>query len=161
MTLSQVEALRAQVRGARGIISANVVGRAANHMRQHRWAILFIMVVVVTVANVPMKPAALDKSVKIGATTVHYKVVLPKNYDPSKTYPGILGSVGGPQTMNAVDNVIAWNFRDEAEKRGYDRQQVANDLGALRYKSFDSSCNSVIPPNPPKSEQVALRSDAA
>jgi predicted peptidase len=60
-----------------------------------------------------------EKTKKIGGTTVHYKVVLPKGYDASRAYPGILGFGGGPQTMNTVDSVIARNFRDEAEKRSY------------------------------------------
>lgn len=63
--------------------------------------------------------AVLDKTKVIAGTTVHYKVVLPDNYDPAKTYPGVLGFGGGPQTMNVVDSVIARNFRDQAEKRGY------------------------------------------
>src|SRR5215469_14075587 len=61
----------------------------------------------------------MEKTKSIAGTTVHYKVVLPKNYDASKTYPAILGFGGGPQTMNTVDGVISRNFRDEAEKRGY------------------------------------------
>jgi predicted peptidase len=89
-------------------------------MRQHRSAILFVMAVLVIAATVPVKADVLDKAMNIGGTTtVRYKVVLPKNYDPSKAYPGVLGFGGGPQTMNVVDNVIARNFRDEAEKRGY------------------------------------------
>jgi hypothetical protein len=45
--------------------------------------------------------------------------VLTKNYEAGKAYPGVLGFGGGSQTMNVVDRVIARNFRDEAEKRGY------------------------------------------
>jgi predicted peptidase len=60
-----------------------------------------------------------EKTKMIAGMTVHYKVVLPKNYDASKAYPAILGFGGGPQTMNTVDSVISRNFRDEAEKRGY------------------------------------------
>src|SRR5580692_12568639 len=90
-----------------------------NRMKQHRWAILFVMAALVIVVTVPVKADVLDKRMNIGGTTVHYKIVLPKNYDPSKAYPGVFAFGGGPQTMNVVDNVIARNFRDEAEKRGY------------------------------------------
>jgi poly(3-hydroxybutyrate) depolymerase len=72
-----------------------------------------------TLAVHPLRAEVLEKTKKIGGTTVHYKVVLPKGYDPSKAYPGILGFGGGPQTMNTVDSVIDRNFRAEAEKRGY------------------------------------------
>jgi predicted peptidase len=70
-------------------------------------------------ACLPIKGEVLDKTAKAAGATVHYKVVLPKNYDPSKAYPGVLAFGGGPQTMNVVESVIARNFRDEAEKRGY------------------------------------------
>jgi len=61
----------------------------------------------------------LDKTKKVGATTVHYKVVLPKGFDAAKSYPAILAFGGGPQTMNTVDRVLGQNLRVEAEKRGY------------------------------------------
>jgi len=61
----------------------------------------------------------LEKTKKVGAFTVRYKVVLPDGYDPAKTYPAILAFGGGPQTMNTVDSVLSRNFRAEAEKRGY------------------------------------------
>jgi poly(3-hydroxybutyrate) depolymerase len=67
----------------------------------------------------PLQAELLDKTKKVGATTVHYKVVLPNGYDPSKAYPAILALGGGPQTMNTVDSVLSRNFRAEAEKRGY------------------------------------------
>src|ERR1700719_5249593 len=89
-------------------------------MKQPRWTTLsLIAAALVIIASLPVKADVLDKIKNIGGTTVHYKVVLPKNYDASKAYPGVLAFGGGPQTMNVVDSVIARNFRDEAEKRGY------------------------------------------
>ena len=88
-------------------------------MRQHRWAILWLVAAAVILASLSVKADVLDKTMKVAGTTVHYKVVLPNNYDREKAYPAVLGFGGGPQTMNVVDNVIARNFRDEAEKRGY------------------------------------------
>jgi poly(3-hydroxybutyrate) depolymerase len=70
-------------------------------------------------STLPASAEVLDKTRRIGSTTVHYKVVLPNHYDAAKAYPGVLGFGGGPQTMNVVEGVIARNFRDEAEKRGY------------------------------------------
>jgi poly(3-hydroxybutyrate) depolymerase len=61
----------------------------------------------------------LEKTRKVGAATVHYKVVLPTGYDSAKTYPAILALGGGPQTMDTVDRVLDRNLRAEAEKRGY------------------------------------------
>jgi predicted esterase len=80
--------------------------------------------VVVTVAMVlfliqPLRAEVIEKMKNVGDATVHYKIVLPNNYDPAKAYPAVLVMGGGPQTMNTVDNILARNFRAEAEKRGY------------------------------------------
>jgi poly(3-hydroxybutyrate) depolymerase len=70
-------------------------------------------------ATKPLQAELLEKTKKVGGTTVHYKIVLPPGYDPATAYPGILVLGGGPQTMNTVDSVLSRNFRAEAEKRGY------------------------------------------
>jgi predicted peptidase len=88
-------------------------------MKHQRWTILSLVAALVILPSLAVKAEVLDKTKNIGGTTVHYKVVLPKNYDAGKAYPGVLAFGGGPQTMNVVDSVIARNFRDEAEKRGY------------------------------------------
>jgi len=67
----------------------------------------------------PLGAEVLDKTTKIAGMMVHYKVVLPKDYDKTKAYPAVLGFGGGPQNMGTVDSVISRNFRAEAEKRGY------------------------------------------
>jgi len=79
----------------------------------------YILAVLIFAACQTMGAEVLDKTTKIAGMTVHYKVVLPKNYDAAKAYPAVLGFGGGPQTMNTVDSVIARNFREQAEKRGY------------------------------------------
>jgi len=67
----------------------------------------------------PLQAEVLDKVKKVGGTTVHYKLVLPDNYDPARAYPAILAFGGGPQNMNTVDGILTRFFRAEAEKRGY------------------------------------------
>jgi poly(3-hydroxybutyrate) depolymerase len=67
----------------------------------------------------PARSDVLEKTKKVGGSTVRYKVVLPHDSDPAKAHPGIIALGGGPQTMNTVDGVLNRNFRDEAEKRGY------------------------------------------
>ena len=72
-------------------------------------------------ASQPANGELLEKTKKVGGTTVRYKVVLPNGYDPAKAYPAILAFGGGPQNMNTVDSVLSRNFRAEAEKRGLHR----------------------------------------
>ena len=67
----------------------------------------------------PLRAEVIEKTKKVGDTTVQYKIVLPDNYDPAKAYPAVLVMGGGPQNMNTVNNILARNFRAEAEKRGY------------------------------------------
>ena len=88
-------------------------------MKQHPGAVLLLIATLASLVSSSARADVLEKTKNIGGTTVHYKIVLPKNYDSSKAYPGVLGFGGGSQTMEVVDNVIARNFRDEAEKRGY------------------------------------------
>jgi predicted peptidase len=67
----------------------------------------------------PVRAEVLELSKKVTDTTVHYKAVLPNDYDPAKAYPAILAMGGGPQTMNTVDGVLTRYLRAEAERRGY------------------------------------------
>jgi predicted esterase len=86
----------------------------------HSRTCLFSAAVVVAIfAAQPVQAELLEKSRKVGRTTVQYKVVLPNGYAPANTYPAILAFGGGPQIMNTVDSVLSRNFRSEAEKRGY------------------------------------------
>jgi Dipeptidyl aminopeptidases/acylaminoacyl-peptidases len=61
----------------------------------------------------------LERTSTIRGKTLHYKVVLPNNFDTAKVYPAVLALGGGAQTMNTVDSVLDRYFRAEAEKRGY------------------------------------------
>src|SRR5207245_7971339 len=68
-----------------GIIGQSTASEG-DDMRQHRWAILSFMAVLVILAKVPVNADVLNKTMNIGGTTVHYKVVLQKNYDANKAY---------------------------------------------------------------------------
>lgn len=60
-----------------------------------------------------------EKTTNINGTTLRYKVVLPPNYDPAKSYPAILAFPPGSQDMDMVDATLNGNFRAQAESRGY------------------------------------------
>jgi predicted esterase len=81
--------------------------------------VIFAAVIIVMPSTQSLQAELLEKTAKVGGTTVEYKVVLPNGYDRAKTYPAILASGGGPQNMRTVDSVLSRNFRAEAEKRGY------------------------------------------
>jgi poly(3-hydroxybutyrate) depolymerase len=86
---------------------------------KHRMLAAAATAAVAMSATQPLHAEQLEKTKKVGSTTVHYKVVLPNGYDPATAYPAIVALGGGPQTMNTVDGVLTRNFRAEAEKRGY------------------------------------------
>jgi poly(3-hydroxybutyrate) depolymerase len=84
------------------------------------WALAVAAALAVAVPATQLVHAEqIEKTKKVGKTTVQYKVVLPSGYDPAQAYPAILALGGGPQTMNTVDSVLSRNLRAEAEKRGY------------------------------------------
>jgi poly(3-hydroxybutyrate) depolymerase len=82
----------------------------------------------------PLRAEVREASEDIEGITVSYKVVLPDNYDASRTYPGVLVFGGGPQTMNTIDRALDRNFRAEAEKRGYIVIGVAAPNGQLFFQ---------------------------
>ena len=84
-----------------------------------KWTLLFGAASLLMLATQPVQAEVLQKTAKVGKTTVQYKVVLPNGYDAAKAYPAILALGGGPQNMNTVDSVLNRNLRAEAEKRGY------------------------------------------
>ena len=79
----------------------------------------------------------LDKTATVNGTTVHYKVVVPKNFDAAKTYPAILAFPPGGQSMDLVDGMIRANWRAEAEARGYIVVEPAAPDGVLFFEGGD------------------------
>lgn len=81
-----------------------------------------MMLAAAVLAVLSARPAAaelLEQTATVAGSQVRYKVVLPNDYDPAKTYPAIVAFGGGPQTMQTVDGLLSRNLRAEAEKRGY------------------------------------------
>jgi predicted peptidase len=62
---------------------------------------------------------AFDKSIDIVGVTLHYKVVLPKDYDAAKEYPAVLAFPPGGQGADMVLTTLMRNWLPEAERRGY------------------------------------------
>jgi hypothetical protein len=70
-----------------------------------------------------LTPAAhakvIDQEATIAGLPLHYKVVLPKDYDATKAYPAVLAFPPGSQTMDMVQTTLVQNWAREAQKRGY------------------------------------------
>jgi pimeloyl-ACP methyl ester carboxylesterase len=62
---------------------------------------------------------AIDRSIGIAGVTLHYKVVLPRDYDPAKTYPAVLAFPPGGQGADMVMTTLVRNWLPEAERRGF------------------------------------------
>src|SRR5579863_2075107 len=86
-------------------------------MNTHRPTSAAVLAVLLTAQFLTAE--VLDKTRSIAGTTVHYKVILPPNYDSAKAYPGILAFGGGSQTMQVVEGTITRFWRAQAEQRGY------------------------------------------
>jgi poly(3-hydroxybutyrate) depolymerase len=61
----------------------------------------------------------IDETANLAGMTLHYKVILPKNYAPEKTYPAVLAFPPGAQTMDMVFTTLERNWAPEAQRRGY------------------------------------------
>ena len=61
----------------------------------------------------------LDESLDIAGVTLHYKVVLPRDYDESKAYPAVLAFPPGSQRADMVMTTLTRNWFPEANRRGY------------------------------------------
>ncbi len=101
-----------------------------------RWATTMALAIA-TLGAGSAQAKLLEKTENVGGTTVDFKVVLPDDYDPAKTYPAILVFGGGPQTMNTIDGALSRNFRAEAEKRGYIVVAPAAPNGSLFFQGGD------------------------
>jgi poly(3-hydroxybutyrate) depolymerase len=90
-------------------------------MKLHRssWVLLIAIAVIVLVLSRSAGAEVVEKSKEIGATTVHYQVVLPNGYDPARAYPTVLAFPGGPQTMDTVDATVERNWRLLGERLSY------------------------------------------
>src|ERR1700686_1143136 len=80
---------------------------------------LLAVAATLAIASASLTGEVLDKTKKVGSTTVHYKVILPTQYDAAKAYPGVLAFGGGSQPMEMVDSPIRRFWRQQAEQRGY------------------------------------------
>ena len=92
------------------------------------------------VAAVMVTSAAADvveKTATINGLTLHYKVVLPRQFDPAKSYPAVLAFPPGGQDMDMVDATLSQNFRAQAEQRGYIVVEPAAPNGTLFFEGAE------------------------
>lgn len=76
----------------------------------------------------------IDQTATFGETPLHYKVILPKDFDPQVGYPGILAFPPGAQTMDMVFTTVERNWAVEAQRRGYIVIVPAAPGGALFFE---------------------------
>lgn len=82
-------------------------------------ACLVLPLVVILLIPPALSAKVSDKTVEIAGMMLHYKVALPANYDPAKTYPAILAFPPGSQDMNMVLTTLVQNWLPEQDRRGY------------------------------------------
>jgi hypothetical protein len=78
---------------------------------------LAVGLLLLTVA--PAAADVLDQTATISGMRVEYKVIRPRNFDPAKAYPAVLAFPPGDQSMDMVMVGVDYNYRAEAERRGY------------------------------------------
>jgi poly(3-hydroxybutyrate) depolymerase len=123
MATLDLEALNSnlQLTPAMAVYSVAIKPTRSSAMKSHRstWPRLLLTAAALTLAGQSLAAEVLEKTEDIAGTTVHYKVILPKRYDPAKAYPAVLAFPGGPQTMDTVEGTVERNWREQAERLGY------------------------------------------
>ena len=83
------------------------------NLRLLAWGVAAALAAQMAVAKV------IDGTATIAGMTVHYKVVLPADYDPAQTYPAVLAFPPGSQDMSMVMTTLVENWAGQAPQRGY------------------------------------------
>jgi poly(3-hydroxybutyrate) depolymerase len=78
---------------------------------------LLLCVLSLLAFSLSLSAKAVDKTAEIAGLTVHYKLSLPPNYDPAKTYPAVLAFPPGSQGMDMVLDTLLRNWLPEADRR--------------------------------------------
>jgi predicted peptidase len=91
----------------------------------------------VMLSGQPLAAKIFDKNADIAGTKLDYKVILPNDYDPAKSYFGILAFPGGPQTMEMVMGTVMRNWREQAENLEYIVVVPAAPNGDLFFEQGD------------------------
>jgi predicted peptidase len=78
-----------------------------------------ILLAAILFGGQPASAKVIDETAAIAEMTLHYKVILPKDYAPEKTYPAVLAFPPGSQTMDMVFTTLERNWAPEAQRRGY------------------------------------------
>jgi polyhydroxybutyrate depolymerase len=73
----------------------------------------------ILLSSSPLAAKVYDRTAEVAGLRVQYKVALPQNFDPAKTYPAILAFPPGSQGMDMVMTTMQQNWRAEADRRGY------------------------------------------
>ena len=78
-----------------------------------------------------------EETREFGGLDVRFRVILPDNYDPSRTYPTVLQFPGGSQTWNIVVGSTDADWREKAENDGYIVISPAAPNGQLFFQGGD------------------------
>lgn len=99
--------------------------------------IRFIVIVLLVIPDSLALAATFHERSSFSGLTMEYAVVLPDDYDEDRSYPAVLAFPGGGQSMRIVDSMVAANWRDEAQSRGYIVISPAAPDGELFFRGGD------------------------
>jgi predicted peptidase len=85
---------------------------------RHKWFVTGTVLTFLVIAS-GLHAKTYDKSIDIAGVTLHYKLVLPKDFDAAKSYPAVLAFPPGGQGADMVMFTLVRNWAPEAERHGY------------------------------------------
>jgi predicted peptidase len=80
---------------------------------------LLAPVLLILFASSSLPGKVFDKNTEIAGMKLYYKILLPRDYDATKTYPAVLAFPPGSQGMDMVLTTLQRNWLPEGDRRGY------------------------------------------
>lgn len=84
--------------------------------------------------SLPVSARVVDKTTELDGVMIRYKLVLPRDYDPSKEYPAVLAFPPGSQNNDMVQTTVLRNWSVEGERRGYIVASPSSPGGELFFR---------------------------
>src|SRR5258708_11829969 len=81
--------------------------------------LLIFLAVATLLTSVAAFAKVVDESATIAGMNLHYKVVLPRDFNPETAYPAVLAFPPGSQDNSMVQVTLMQNWAGEAQRRGY------------------------------------------
>jgi predicted peptidase len=80
---------------------------------------IIVLSLILTMPSQLARSEVLEQTEEFSGISLHFRVILPNDFDPAQRYPTILHFAGGAQNWRIVVNSTNSDWREPAEQNGY------------------------------------------